>query len=61
MQGTVVLSKQLTAAYYGGHQDLRGIQQFPNSFDEVLIGTPSWWATHLSSWITMADTYSACE
>ncbi|MCV5073222.1 tannase/feruloyl esterase family alpha/beta hydrolase, partial [Escherichia coli] len=66
LHGTVMLGKKLTAAYYGsditysyysgcstgGRQGLREIQEFPDSFDGVLVGAPAWWTSHLNNYIT---------
>jgi hypothetical protein len=52
MHGSVVLAKQVTAAYYGkkltysyyascstgGRQGLKKLQEYPDSFDRALIG-----------------------
>lgn len=64
MHGSVVLSKQITEAYYGkcpdysyyygcstgGRQGIRELQLYPDSFDGVLAGAPAWWTTHLQTW-----------
>ncbi|KAJ4382490.1 hypothetical protein N0V85_008590, partial [Neurospora sp. IMI 360204] len=73
LHGTVVLGKKLTAAYYdgcditysyysgcstGGRQGLREIQEFPDSFDGVLVGAPAWWTSHLNNYITQLGMYN---
>ncbi|KAK3388475.1 hypothetical protein B0T20DRAFT_457128 [Sordaria brevicollis] len=73
LHGTVVLGKKLTASYYnvpkvsysyysgcstGGRQGLREIQEFPDSFDGVLIGAPAWWTSHLNNYITQIGMYN---
>ena len=73
LHGTVVLGKKLTAAYYngckisysyysgcstGGRQGLREIQEFPDSFDGVLVGAPAWWTSHLNTYITQLGLYN---
>ncbi|PWY75126.1 feruloyl esterase B precursor [Aspergillus heteromorphus CBS 117.55] len=65
LHGSVVIGKDLTASYYGqtaqysyytgcstgGRQGLKEIQEFPEDFDGVLIGSPAWWMTHLAPFI----------
>ncbi|KAK1779632.1 tannase and feruloyl esterase-domain-containing protein [Copromyces sp. CBS 386.78] len=73
LHGTVVLGKKLTAAYYngcdisysyysgcstGGRQGLREIQEFPDSFDGVLVGAPAWWTSHLNNYMTQLGMYN---
>ncbi len=73
MHGAVTLGKQLTRAYYGansitrsyysgcstgGRQGLKEVQLYPDSFDGVLIGAPSWWVSRLNNWITKVGMYN---
>jgi feruloyl esterase len=72
MHGTVVIGKQITAAYYGknitysyyngcstgGRQGLKETQLFPDSFDGVLVGAPAWDTAHGNPWVTKAATYN---
>lgn len=73
LHGTVVLGKELTSAYYsgqnvsysyysgcstGGRQGLREIQEFPDSFDGILVGAPAWWTSHLNTYITQLGMYN---
>ncbi|GAB1317452.1 hypothetical protein MFIFM68171_07662 [Madurella fahalii] len=67
IHGSTILGKKLVQAYYGGkairysyfsgcsnggRQGLKEIQNFPNSFDGVLIGAPAWWFARLTSYFT---------
>jgi hypothetical protein len=59
LHGSVELGRKMTETFYakkikysyysgcstGGRQGLREIQEFPNSFDGVLIGAPSWYVS----------------
>lgn len=72
MHGSIVLSKQLTDAYYGsdhkyayysgcstgGRQGMKEVQMFPNDFDGVLAGAPAWWTTHLQTWTLWVGLYN---
>ncbi|ORY71320.1 feruloyl esterase B precursor [Pseudomassariella vexata] len=64
MHGSVMVAKSVIDAYYddfsaikysyyascstGGRQGMKEIQLYPDSFDGVVIGAPSWWTTHIS-------------
>ena len=64
MDGSVALGKQIIGAYHGGaiaynyyascstggRQGLKEIQQYPEDFDGIAVGAPSWWVTHLQPW-----------
>lgn len=64
LHGSIVLSKQITTAYYGsnlrysyyagcstgGRQGLKEVQDFPDDFDGVIMGAPAWWSTHQQMW-----------
>ncbi|ORY14570.1 feruloyl esterase B precursor [Clohesyomyces aquaticus] len=66
MHGSVVAAKQLTEAYYakkpaysyfhgcstGGRQGLKEAETFPEDFDGIISGAPSWWIKHLQVWTT---------
>lgn len=64
MHMSVVLAKEVVAAYYGaapsysyytgcstgGRQGMKEVQMFPEDFDGVMAGCPSWWTTHQQTW-----------
>ncbi|KAL3417378.1 tannase and feruloyl esterase [Phlyctema vagabunda] len=64
LHGSVVLGKELVAAYYGreleysyyaacstgGRQGFKEVEEFPDDFDGILVGAPAWWTTHLQTW-----------
>lgn len=64
MHESVVLAKSIVTAYYGtapaysyftgcstgGRQALKEVQMFPEDFDGVMAGCPSWWTTHQQTW-----------
>ena len=72
MHGSVTLGKQLTEAYYGrnisysyyngcstgGRQGMREMQEFPDSFDGVLVGAPAWFPGVLNNYITKLGMYN---
>lgn len=61
---SVVLGKRIVAGYYGGaasfsyytgcstggRQGMKEVQMFPDDFDGVMAGAPSWWTTHQQTW-----------
>ncbi|KAI1176224.1 Tannase/feruloyl esterase [Nemania sp. FL0916] len=72
IHGSVVLGKLLTQAYYGrpmaysyysgcstgGRQGLKEMQNFPDSFDGVLVGAAAWYTNHLNNWVTQVASYN---
>lgn len=72
MHGSIVLSKQLTEAYYGkaptynyysgcstgGRQGIRDIQLYPDDFHGVVAGAPAWWTSHLQPWTNKVGSYN---
>ncbi|USP79334.1 tannase and feruloyl esterase [Curvularia clavata] len=75
MHGSVVVSKQIVAAYYaenvsysyysgcstGGRQGLKEAEAFPEDFDGILAGAPAWWTTHLQPWTIRVALYNLPE
>ncbi|ETS79827.1 hypothetical protein PFICI_07356 [Pestalotiopsis fici W106-1] len=72
VHGSVELGKKLVAAYYskpasysyysgcstGGRQGMREMQNFPQSFDGVMAGAPSWWLNGIVSWLAKVSQYN---
>ncbi|KAI1811440.1 Tannase/feruloyl esterase [Poronia punctata] len=72
VHGSVELGKLLTRTYYGspiaysyysgcstgGRQGLKEVQEFPGSFDGVLVGAPAWYTSHLNNWVTKMASYN---
>jgi feruloyl esterase len=72
IHGSVTLGKLLTQTYYGrpiaysyysgcstgGRQGLKEMQEFPDSFDGVLVGAPAWYTSHLNTWVTKVASYN---
>ncbi|KAK4226617.1 feruloyl esterase B [Podospora fimiseda] len=66
VHGSAELGKDIITAYYGkspghsyfmgcstgGRQGLKEAQNFPETFDGVIIGAPAWWTTHLNPFLT---------
>lgn len=66
MHGSVVTAKQVVEKYYakkpeysyysgcstGGRQGLKEAATFPEDFDGIIAGAPSWWTNHLQAWTT---------
>ncbi|KAB5522044.1 Tannase/feruloyl esterase [Coniochaeta sp. 2T2.1] len=68
MHGSVVTGKQIVRGYYkgnkplkhsyysgcstGGRQGLKELQLFPDSFDGLLVGAPSFYVSHLNQYVT---------
>lgn len=64
MHESVVLAKEIVSAYYGaapaysyftgcstgGRQAMKEVEMFPEDFDGVMAGCPSWWTTHQQTW-----------
>lgn len=64
MHESIVLAKAVVASYYasppvysyytgcstGGRQGLKEVQMYPDEFDGVMAGCPSWWTTHQQTW-----------
>lgn len=64
MHESVVMAKSIVSAYYGsaptysyftgcstgGRQAMKEVQMFPEDFDGVMAGCPSWWTTHQQTW-----------
>lgn len=64
MHESVVLAKSIVSSYYGsapvysyftgcstgGRQAMKEVQMFPEDFDGVMAGCPSWWTTHQQTW-----------
>lgn len=64
MHESVVLAKAVVSAYYGaapvrsyftgcstgGRQAMKEVEMFPEDFDGVMAGCPSWWTTHQQTW-----------
>ena len=72
LQGSIVLSKQITSAFYGseiaysyysgcstgGRQGLKEVEMFPDEFDGVMAGAPAWWTAHLQTWTVKLGMYN---
>lgn len=70
IHGSLVIGKLLTAGFYedsvmytyymgastGGRQGLRELEEFPESYDGVIVGAPGWWTNHLQPWMTKVGT-----
>ncbi|PIL35641.1 hypothetical protein GSI_02370 [Ganoderma sinense ZZ0214-1] len=64
MHMTVIAGKEVIKQYYltpakksyylscsnGGRQGLKEVQEFPDDFDGVVVGSPANWWTHVQSW-----------
>ncbi|KAH8660320.1 putative ferulic acid Esterase/Feruloyl esterase [Xylariales sp. PMI_506] len=64
MHESIVMAKAIVAGYYGdspkysyytgcstgGRQGMKEVQMFPDDFDGVMAGCPSWWTTHQQTW-----------
>ena len=75
MHGSVVVAKQLVAAYYGtsiqysyysacsngGRQGLKEVQRFPEDFNGVIAGAPPWQLTHLHPWVVQIGIWNLPE
>ena len=75
MHGSVVVAKQVIAAYYGssiaysyysacsggGRQGLKEVQMYPNDFDGVVAGSPPWQLTHLHPWALQVGKWNLPE
>ncbi|KAI1465597.1 tannase-domain-containing protein [Daldinia caldariorum] len=60
---TTYYSKPISHSYYngcstGGRQGLKEVQISPDSFDGVLVGAPSWYTSHLNTWVCKVATYN---
>ncbi|KAF2118009.1 putative ferulic acid Esterase/Feruloyl esterase [Lophiotrema nucula] len=65
LHGSVVTAKQITEAFYaqkptysyysgcstGGRQGFKEAQMFPDDFDGIVAGAPSWYTKHLQTWV----------
>lgn len=72
MHGSVVLGKEITAAYYkqnatysyysgcstGGRQGLKEAEFYPDDFDGIVAGAPAWWTSHLQPWTVRIALYN---
>lgn len=64
MHESIVMAKSIVSSYYGsaptysyftgcstgGRQAMKEVQMFPEDFDGVMAGCPSWWTTHQQTW-----------
>lgn len=64
MHESIVMAKSIVSLYYGsaptysyftgcstgGRQAMKEVQMFPEDFDGVMAGCPSWWTTHQQTW-----------
>ncbi|KAF2194391.1 feruloyl esterase B precursor [Zopfia rhizophila CBS 207.26] len=72
MHGSVVTAKHITEAFYakkpsysyysgcstGGRQGLKEAEVFPEDFDGIVAGAPSWWPAHLQAWTIRLALYN---
>ncbi|KAJ9148833.1 Carboxylic ester hydrolase [Coniochaeta hoffmannii] len=72
IHGSVEIGKQIVQGYYkkaakksyysgcstGGRQGLKELQLFPDSFDGLLIGAPSYYVTHINNAVTKVGIYN---
>jgi len=72
LHGSVELGRKMTEVFYkkpikysyysgcstGGRQGLREIQEFPGSFDGVLIGAPSWYVSIVNPFAAQLGIYN---
>lgn len=72
IHGAVVMGKALVEAYYnstisrsyysgcstGGRQGLKEIQNYPDSFDGLLIGAPAWYTQNYMPWLTQIGVWN---
>ncbi|PSR80628.1 putative ferulic acid Esterase/Feruloyl esterase [Coniella lustricola] len=61
---SIVMAKAIVGSYYGsapaysyytgcstgGRQAMKEVQMYPDEFDGVMAGCPSWWTTHQQTW-----------
>lgn len=64
MHESVVMAKAIVSSYYGsapsysyftgcstgGRQAMKEVEMYPEDFDGVMAGCPSWWTTHQQTW-----------
>jgi len=72
LHGSVELGKKMTEAFYGkkikysyysgcstgGRQGLKEVQISPESFDGALIGAPSWYTSHINTYVVKFGMYN---